>query len=207
MDASVEIWVQHRSPELVALDGAQLSIGRSPSNDVALESDPSVSRLHAVLEHYAAGWCVRDVNSANGTFVNGERLLGERYLHAGDEIRVGSTRIVFRQRGIAAVEGTRRDEGHPPDVTRREHDVLVALCRPLADQEPFAQPATASEIAAELVVTNAAVKFHLANLYDKFQIPKGSGRRAKLASDAILRGVVSQAQLRADTAVRGPKSQ
>ena len=61
-----------------------------------------------------------------------------------------------------------------PELTRRERDVLAALCRPLASDRPVAIPASIREIAAELVVTEAAVKQHLLNLCDKFEIAEGS---------------------------------
>ena len=49
-------------------------------------------------------------------------------------------------------------------LTRRERDVLAALCAPLAADRPIAMPASIRDIAAELVVTEAAVKQHLLNL-------------------------------------------
>ena len=48
-----------------------------------------------------------------------------------------------------------------PELTRRERDVVVALCRPALDGEVFTEPATVREMAAELVVTDAAIKQHL----------------------------------------------
>ena len=76
-----------------------------------------------------------------------------------------------------------------PALTRREQDVLTALCAPLAAERPVAMPASIREIAAELVVTEAAVKQHLLNLYDKFEIAEGTeSRRIALAREAVLRG-------------------
>lgn len=76
--------------------------------------------------------------------------------------------------------------------------MLVALCRPLTDDEVFTTPASVHEIAAALVVTDAAVKQHLAHLYDKFEIREtGAKRRLALAREAISRGVVSLDDLRA----------
>jgi hypothetical protein len=70
--------------------------------------------------------------------------------------------------------------------------VLAALCRPLLDDELFTPPASVHEIAAALVVTDAAVKQHLAHLYDKFEIREtGTKRRVALAREAIRRGAVS----------------
>ncbi|TMK60536.1 MAG: alpha/beta fold hydrolase [Actinobacteria bacterium] len=76
----------------------------------------------------------------------------------------------------------------PPDLTRRERDVLAALCRPALHGNVFEEPASVREIAAALVVTDAAVKQHLLHLYDKFGIAEtGERRRVRLAREAIRR--------------------
>ena len=51
-------------------------------------------------------------------------------------------------------------------------------------------PATAKEVAEELVVTEAAVKQHLLRLYAKFRIPEGGNRRGRLANEVIALGIV-----------------
>jgi hypothetical protein len=51
-------------------------------------------------------------------------------------------------------------------------------------------PATARDIAGELVVTEAAVKQHLLRLYQKFRIPEGANRRTRLANEVIAMGLV-----------------
>src|SRR5438128_1038994 len=77
------------------------------------------------------------------------------------------------------------------DLTRRETDVLGARCRPLLGDDVIAQPASVKEIAAELVVTQAAVKQHLLHLYDKLRIAEGGERRrVALAREAIRLGLV-----------------
>jgi hypothetical protein len=87
------------------------------------------------------------------------------------------------------VDGHRSAVRPMPVLTRRERDVLAALCRPLASDRPVAMPASIRDIAAELVVTEAAVKQHLLNLYDKFEIAEGTeSRRIALAREAVLRG-------------------
>jgi tetratricopeptide (TPR) repeat protein len=81
--------------------------------------------------------------------------------------------------------------GELPELTRRERDVLAALCRPVTSGDVFAEAASVHEIAQELVVTDAAVKQHLLHLYDKFGIAAGGGRRrVELAKEAIRRGAV-----------------
>jgi tetratricopeptide (TPR) repeat protein len=78
-----------------------------------------------------------------------------------------------------------------PELTRRERDVLAALCGPVVSDDVFAEPASVRQIAQELVVTDAAVKQHLLHLYDKFGIQAaGVRRRVELAREAVRRGAV-----------------
>ena len=182
---------------LLSLEADRTTVGKASENDVSLEDDPTASHLHAVLERFPAGWCVTDLGSSNGTWVNGERIWSSRRLRHGDEIRVGQTRLVFRDPLQAAGAATEAEEG-APSLTTRERDVLLALCRPLLDRDMFTEPASTRAIADELVITQAAVKQHLANLYDKFGVTSGDAhRRARLANEALRRGAVSLVELRA----------
>jgi hypothetical protein len=67
---------------------------------------------------------------------------------------------------------------------------VTSLCRPALSDEAFVAPATAREIAADLVVTEAAVKQHLLRLYQKFRIPEGTNRRVRLANEVVTLGLV-----------------
>jgi pSer/pThr/pTyr-binding forkhead associated (FHA) protein len=179
------------------LTAERSTIGKSDENDLALAEDATASHLHAVLERFPAGWCVTDLGSSNGTWVNGERIWASRRLRHGDEIRIGQTRLLFHD-PLAAAGTPTETEIAPPDLTPRERDVLVALCRPLLARDMFTEPAPTRAIADELVITQAAVKQHLANLYDKFGVPAGEvHRRARLANEALRRGAVSLSELEA----------
>src|SRR3954470_22804548 len=182
--------------ERLDLAADRSTIGKAVENDVPLADDAMASHLHAVLERFAAGWCVTDLGSSNGTWVNGERIWATRRLRHGDEIRVGQTRLVFRD-PLGAPGAPTETELPPPDLTPRERAVLVALCRPLLARDMFTEPASTRAIADELVITQAAVKQHLANLYDKFGVGAGdTQRRVRLANEALRRGAVSLTQLR-----------
>jgi pSer/pThr/pTyr-binding forkhead associated (FHA) protein len=180
----------------VELAADRTTIGKSTENEIAVDDDATASGLHAVLERFAAGWCVTDLGSSNGTWVNGERIWASRRLRHGDEIRVGHTRLVFRDPLTAAGAATEVEQAAPA-LTTRERDVLVALCRPLLARDMFTEPASTRAIAEELVITQAAVKQHLANLYEKFGVaPADAHRRAALANEALRRGAVSLTELR-----------
>lgn len=186
--------------ERVTLDDVRVTVGRDGTNHICLTDDDAVSAMHAVLERYSSGWALRDLGSRNGTFVNGERVTGERPLHNRDQILVGSTRLLFRDPDSRPRDaGTTRVLTTLPrlELTRRERDVLIALCRPLSSNDPFKQPASIRAIAKELVVTEAAVKQHLLHLYDKFELDRAAeNRRILLANQAIQRGIVSPEELR-----------
>ena len=195
MGGYVEVWTP-AGRELVALEAGRLTLGADPANDLALPGDPTLSRLHAVLERYDAGWSVRDLDSRNGTFVNGQRIWSERPLRPGDELRVGATRLVYRSDQPSGGQATQASEP-PPQLTRREREVLVVLCRTVLGGAAFTEPASIREIAEALVVTEAAVKQHLLRLYEKFGIlGDGEKRRVRLANEAMARNAITRADLR-----------
>lgn len=203
MAGYLEVWTPN-GRELVSLEAGRLTLGTDPANDLALPADPTLSRLHAVLERYEAGWCVRDLGSRNGTFVNGQRIWGERPLRPGDELRVGATRLIYRGEEPGGM-GTQASEP-APELTRREREVLLVLCRTVLGGAAFTEPASIREIADALVVSEAAVKQHLAHLYDKFGISGGGERRrVQLANEALRRGAVTMAGLRQEVARDGKR--
>jgi hypothetical protein len=180
------------------------TIGRAGGVDIRLE-DPSVSRLHAELIRRGSFVYVSDLGlSANGTRVNG-RPVGRRVLADGDVVTFGMARC--RVGGLAGAEELTDNTVEvrrvaAPDLTRREIEVLTALCRPALQEDAFVAPATAREIAEELVVTEAAVKQHLLRLYQKFRIPEGVNRRARLANEIISAGIVRPLPTNDDERIR-----
>ena len=74
--------------------GDQFSIGRDASCDLAI-ADMTVSRLHAQLERTPDGWLLSDLESTNGTRVNGWRVRGKIPVRAGDLVSFGSLDVVF----------------------------------------------------------------------------------------------------------------
>src|SRR5580693_3495691 len=166
------------------------TIGRGRSVDIHL-TDPSVSRLHAEIIRRGPYAYVTDLGlSRNGTRVNG-RLVARRVLDDGDVLTFGNARC--RVGGIPTEDLSAEVElrrSPSPELTRRELDVLTSLCQPALSDEAFVAPATAREIAADLVVTEAAVKQHLLRLYQKFRIPEGTNRRVRLANEVVSLGLV-----------------
>jgi FHA domain len=166
------------------------TVGRGRSVDIRLDH-PSVSKLHAEIVRRGAYAYVSDLGlSRHGTRVNG-KVVAQRLLENGDVLSFGSERCRVGGLPTEAVlpeDETRRTAA--PELTRREVDVIAALCKPALCEDAFVAPATARDIAADLVVTEAAVKQHLLRLYQKLKIAEGPNRRVRLANEVVARGLV-----------------
>jgi pSer/pThr/pTyr-binding forkhead associated (FHA) protein len=123
----------------------RMTVGRRPTNEVALPWDTEVSRVHAELERVGDEWTIADDGlSRNGTFVNGARLSGRRRLKDGDTLRFGGTMVAYcaGQRGESLATVAPESQPAPADLTEAQRRVLVALCRPFKGSDPFPTPAT-----------------------------------------------------------------
>lgn len=185
---------------IFSLLGERLTIGRRPSNEIALDWDSEVSRVHAALERAGDDWTlVDDGLSRNGTYVGGERISGRRRLHDGDVIAVGGTTIAYcaPSEGSSSVRTVTSVGPHVAELlTPAQRRVLVALCRPFRDST-YSTPATNQQIADELVVSVDAVKSNLRALFSAFGIddlPQNQ-KRATLALEALRSGVVTRREL------------
>lgn len=76
------------------LTGLIKEIGRSEECDIPLPKDESVSRVHARLDRDGENWVLVDLDSTNGTYLNGERIR-ESKLKNGDVIEIGDTKLRF----------------------------------------------------------------------------------------------------------------
>ncbi len=72
----------------------KIGIGRDPENDIQIDQ-PVISRFHAQIERENGSFYITDLNSLNGTFVNGKQIENKRALMVGDNIRIGSYRLVL----------------------------------------------------------------------------------------------------------------
>jgi pSer/pThr/pTyr-binding forkhead associated (FHA) protein len=187
---------------ILPLDGLadRITIGRRPSNAVALDWDSEVSRVHAALERTGEEWTVVDDGlSHNGTYVSGERVTARRRLRDGDVIAIGATSIAFCAPSESSTSmATVTSVGpHVAELlTPAQRRVLIALCRPFRDST-YSTPATNQQIADELVVSVDAVKSNLRALFNAFgvdDLPQNQ-KRASLALSALRTGVVSRRDL------------
>ena len=97
------VWlVVQRSPSLeeggeFPIDSAPVTVGRGGQNDLVLMDDDFASARHARIEVRGDGVWVQDLDSTNGTFVNGTRVAGAQRLGAGDVLRVGATDLLLEE--------------------------------------------------------------------------------------------------------------
>jgi len=87
---SVGQLIKVNTGEVFALGLEPVSIGRHGSNDIIL-ADQQVSRHHAEIAMQGGQWVLRDLGSANGTYLNGRRIEKPHILSPGDTIRLGRT--------------------------------------------------------------------------------------------------------------------
>jgi two-component system, NtrC family, response regulator AtoC len=87
----------------------RVSIGRSQVADLRID-DPLASRMHARLKVRGDRVSIRDLDSQNGTYVNGKRLEGERALAAGDTIRISGATLVLHSTASLSVAAALVDQ-------------------------------------------------------------------------------------------------
>jgi pSer/pThr/pTyr-binding forkhead associated (FHA) protein len=84
------------APQVVDLTGGPIRLGRSSSATVELD-DVYVSDQHAEFLPDDDGWKVRDLGSTNGTYLNGAKVTQATHVSAGDQVRLGKTRVEVRR--------------------------------------------------------------------------------------------------------------
>lgn len=108
-----------------SIEKSELFIGRDVANDVLI-NDAEVSRRHARISIQAGNYVIEDLGSTNGTFVNGQKLVGPRVLKVGDTLMFGEN-----------VSLTFEMTAYDPNATLISAPVPVAAPPP---SQPVSQP-------------------------------------------------------------------
>jgi hypothetical protein len=97
--------------EEVPVRGTSVRIGSAERNDIVIPDD-TVSASHALLEFEDGAWRLTDLESTNGTVVEGVRLAPEvpTPIQYGSTVRIGAVRLQFRE-----VAGARPEDAPPPE--------------------------------------------------------------------------------------------
>jgi pSer/pThr/pTyr-binding forkhead associated (FHA) protein len=125
------------------------NIGRADYNDLVIP-DESVSTTHAKLQRREGVWVLVDLDSTNGTFVDGDRVKGESPLAPGATVRFGDISLVFEptddSAGVSKGGGTRMMEvmkpgaPPPPGVAAKSKPAPVPAPAPAAPAPAKAKP-------------------------------------------------------------------
>jgi serine phosphatase RsbU (regulator of sigma subunit) len=83
--------------QVLRLELDRYEIGRADTNALCFRGASGVSRRHAAFEREGGHWCVRDLESTNGTFVNGTRIASPQRLRTGDRVTIGELNIAFAE--------------------------------------------------------------------------------------------------------------
>jgi pSer/pThr/pTyr-binding forkhead associated (FHA) protein len=131
-DATLQVVIADNSPHLVVrengisrdvgLDSASIVIGRDAVCQVKIESKRA-SRRHAEVRREGGGYMLVDLDSANGTQLNGQPLKGQRKLADGDMIAIGEALIIFKSPLPVSPQ-----RSAPPAASRRPVVVIPGLC-------------------------------------------------------------------------------
>jgi len=129
----------HKAGKLLQTVSLQLDryeLGRADSNALCFRDAQGLSRRHAAFERDDSSWLVRDLESTNGTFLNGLRVQGTQRLRSGDRVTVGELNILFSD-AFAPLRTNRTfvfvDRRDSPSTTTAE----VTLDRVLDTDEEF----------------------------------------------------------------------
>ena len=124
-------------------------IGRGAHNDVRL-SDESVSETHAKLQKREDGWYVVDMDSTNGTYVGGTRVIGERRIEGSPDVRFGGMKFRFTAVGLGAADieskGTRAiaTMGRASAMAAKEEKARIATPASSSPVQPTPTPTPAA---------------------------------------------------------------
>jgi transcriptional regulator with GAF, ATPase, and Fis domain len=145
MTAKLVVLAGPRCGETVSIDSAETSIGRDVRNHLNIP-DHLMSRRHCVVELSDAGCTLRDLGSANGTYVNGMPVR-ERRLSHGDRLRVGDSVLLFLQAGMEAPPSA-PDDGSGGIDDRTQRIARAHLKAATAEPTPGSPDAIVAEVLA-----------------------------------------------------------
>jgi pSer/pThr/pTyr-binding forkhead associated (FHA) protein len=176
MDARLWLIGAGGEPRSVALSGERTVVGRSPEADVQLD-DEAVSWNHLEIERRGEVLMATDLDSRNGTALNGEPLDRPRRLNNGDTLIVGGHRLEVSTGSVMPGGATVASSEPSVPLSEEERATAAALVAPYRSEGAFAgRPATRAEIAAALQVSDRTAQRRLDALAVKLGVPGDAGR-------------------------------
>ncbi len=135
--SQLTISIDGRNLGEIDLEKERVTIGRHPDNDIVLKDDRAVSGRHAVIITIMSDSFLEDLDSTNGTMVNG-RQVGKHPLSNGDVIQVGRHSLKY----TGAV--TDYDDDFEKTMILKPSEIIAATSSAQEASKPAASPATAA---------------------------------------------------------------
>ena len=98
VDRTRGVLLRRKNQAAYVLEQPEIRIGKSAANDICINDNPAVSRVHAIISQFDGDYVIQDNGSTNHTFVNGIILNGsqEKPLADGDRILLGNEEFIFK---------------------------------------------------------------------------------------------------------------
>ncbi len=186
MDARVWLTGKGGEPRSFAL-GERTTVGRDPDADVTIDDD-AISWHHLEIESRGGVLMATDLDSRNGTALNGEPLDRSRRLRDGDVLVVADYRLELSDPVPGRAGATVAAAAPSVALSEEERATAVALVAPYRSEGAFAgRPATRAELAETLHVSERTAQRRLDALAAKLDVPGDAGReRPRLIAARVI---------------------
>jgi pSer/pThr/pTyr-binding forkhead associated (FHA) protein len=188
MDARIWLSGAEGEPRSVPIAAERTVVGRDPDADIHIE-DEAVSWNHLEIESRGGVLMATDLDSRNGSALNGEPLDRPRRLRDGDTLLIGGNRLeVSIPAGAAEIGATVAASQPSVALTEEERATATALVAPYRSEGAFAgRPATRAELAEALHVSERTAQRRLDALAAKLDVPGDAGReRPRLIAARVI---------------------
>lgn len=187
MDARIWLTGDGGEPRSVALVAERTVVGRNPGAEIQIE-DEAVSWNHLEIENRGGVLMATDLDSRNGTALNGEPLERPRRLRDGDTLIIGGHRLEISDPVPGRAGGTVATGGPGVALSEEERATATALVAPYRSEGAFAgRPSTRAEIAEALHVSERTAQRRLDALAAKLDVPGDAGReRPRLIAARVI---------------------
>jgi predicted component of type VI protein secretion system len=186
MDARIWLSGSEGEPRSVALAGERTVVGRDPEVDIHIDVE-AVSWNHLEIVARGGVLMATDLDSRNGTVLNGDPLDRPRRLRDGDTLLVGGHRLEVAD-PMPGRDGATVAAETGVALSDEERATAAALVAPYRSEGAFAgRPSTRAEIAAELHVSERTAQRRLDALAAKLGVPGETGReRPRLVAAKVI---------------------
>jgi Nif-specific regulatory protein len=183
------------------VDGESVTIGRAPTNAIVVK-DERCSRNHAEVFQAQSQWTLRDLDSRNGTLVDGRRIQADYQLQPGDIVRIGNSHLAFvhdlsqafpdSQSVLRTAQAVDLEENNDPTVGPIDSESVLETYEPTTithrrDQSRFLERAEEQDVDVSLPKVGRAAA-NLCRL--AFELAKASDvlTLANVALDGLFEG-------------------